>query len=485
MFKKIIVTVIIIGLISPGLYFSFPKKAEAGISIPVPLPVIETNPGVLIPTGANSLANITHLAKWILDIILKRALKTLKRRMLDAMVDEIVGWVQGGGEPKFVSDWEGFLKDEFNKAVGKVIEETAPWLCEPFRFQVQMALSPPRKFSEEVSCTLDDVVENINSFYRDFRNGGWIAYHYIWRPENNYYGASLMAMDEMIERGMAAKEAAKSEAIAGEGFLSTKKCETIDGKEVCEITTPGSLIGKTVSKAIGSDIDWIVNEEVPEGTDMLAEYIGAIADAAINRLIMEGMNGLMGMSTSRAPAEGYVTRESYPERFDETWREYYEAKEKDLEGTKTYYQTRITRDLNYRKESLNLADSIVSTISEAIKVREGLLSCQKERGYGDIKKTESKLESLKTKLAKARNERNSLYLRIRKEEILLERVKAAKDIKDIGLMINEIESLINESAAYNEREHYRSKLEAVRHECNIDQVRMELERCKKSRTYLL
>ena len=58
--------------------------------------------------------------------------------------------------------------------------------------------------------------------------------------------------------------------------------------------TPGKALGDTVSKAIGSDIDFIVN------ADDLSAYIAAITNALINRIIKEGF-GLAGVSVPNAP----------------------------------------------------------------------------------------------------------------------------------------------------------------------------------------
>ncbi|MDP3901639.1 MAG: hypothetical protein Q8Q37_01515 [bacterium] len=221
-------------------------------------------------------------------------LETLKKRVLDMMVDQIIQWVQGGGEPKFITDWGSFLRDAGQQAVGDFAQELGlGFLCEPFSFQIQIALQNPSPFSQRASCTLDEIVGNIENFYQNFENGGWIAYSESWKPRNNYYGSLIMAYDEQQNRRESAESAAWSEGIAGGGFLSTKDANG-------NISTPGSVIGATVAKAIGSDIDYIVNAQ------QLQEYIAAISDAVINRLIKEGINGLQNVNTDNAPSSGYV-----------------------------------------------------------------------------------------------------------------------------------------------------------------------------------
>src|SRR3989344_2063367 len=78
--------------------------------------------------------------------------------------DQIVMWIQGGGEPKFVSDWGGLLKDAANEATGDFIKEVElTELCSPLgggatgklNIAIQASLIPVKKFSERSKCTLN------------------------------------------------------------------------------------------------------------------------------------------------------------------------------------------------------------------------------------------------------------------------------------------------------------------------------------------
>ncbi len=239
----------------------------------------------------------------------------LKKRMLDMIVDQIIVWINGGGKPQFVSDWNGFLQDAFSDAVGEMIADKLGGadLCAPFSVQMRMAFYPVPKFSKQVKCSLNKIVKNINSFYFDFKKGGWPAYRASWEPKNNFYGLYLVSNDELVNAALQKTNAAASEAEAASGFLSTKKCVQYDvqNSKRClkwETTTPGTVIGNQVSKAIGSDIDFIVNSED------LSAYVGAIVDAAVNRLIKSGAKGLAGMKSSdEADAESEERRQKCKE----------------------------------------------------------------------------------------------------------------------------------------------------------------------------
>ena len=123
----------------------------------------------------------------------------IAKRIMDYIVDQTVQWIQGGGEPKFVTNWDSFMKDAGDIAFDSVIREIgAAGLCSPFGLQVKLALLPVQKFSTQISCTLDNVVKNINIFYVDFSVGGWDGYLLSLEPQNNFYGAMLLANDKLV-----------------------------------------------------------------------------------------------------------------------------------------------------------------------------------------------------------------------------------------------------------------------------------------------
>lgn len=318
----------------------------------------------LIP-GPNDLTSANTTAKNAFDIakeVVLKALALLKRRILDSLVDQTVNWIQGGGEPMFITNWQAFFAKSVNVAGGDLLEELgAGFLCRPFGLQVQLAVLKPPRFSRVITCTLDQVVNNIVNFYEDFRQGGFIAYQELWNPRNNFYGAVLLAMDEKERREAAALYASTQEGVSGQGILGTKECvpkagvgpdrlfpgskvyqesgfgpsageklirEEADGRELtkeerkivrgahaknaqqypglynCFITTPGTTVGATVADALGKHLDLFI------AADDLAEYTAAIADALINRLIGEGVRGLVGVVAENLPsAKGYVDKD--------------------------------------------------------------------------------------------------------------------------------------------------------------------------------
>lgn len=297
-FKYIILGILSLSVIGSSFLFSPTPSAQAGV------PVVEIGPALTalnIIAGQTTAQTVQTFKEWAETFIRT----TLKKRLLDVLVDQIIQYIQGGGKPKFVTDWQGFLADAGQAAAGDFAKSLGlGFLCEPFSFQIQLGLLPVPTFSERASCTLNQIVGNIQNFYDDFRNGGWLAFNASWDPQNNYFGSLLMALSEEEKRRGNAAYASELEALAGAGFLSVKDCERdangVIIQSTCRVTTPGKVLGDLTAKAVGSDIDFILSAE------QLSDYVAAIANAAINRLVSEGAKGLLAVTTRSAPSEGFV-----------------------------------------------------------------------------------------------------------------------------------------------------------------------------------
>ncbi len=245
--------------------------------------------------AATAASTKSSLLKAILDTAKKVAGQAVKRYIIERYVNATIDWINSGAQGSYnhrvlVENWKTFLEDAGNSAIGDFAQSLgAGFLCSPFNLQLRLSLAQPEKFDTRASCTLDQITANIQDFAKDFSHGGWIAYNELWYPQNNYYGATLMAWDEATQEAAKAQTAAQSEAIAGQGFLSFKKC---DANGVCRITTPGGLVGEAAKSAlINLPANAIVN------ADDIASYVSAIADAAINQLIKTQINGLQREDT--------------------------------------------------------------------------------------------------------------------------------------------------------------------------------------------
>lgn len=228
----------------------------------------------------------------------KAATELAKKQALKLITRDIVNWINGNGEPKFITDFDGFLREAGNRAAGEFAQDLGLGdLCEPFSFQLKIALTLPQvpTFDDTVTCTLDSIVSNIENFYDDFRAGGFVAFNASWQPQNNFYGSFLIGLEEKNRRIANAKSTNLLEAITGGGYLGNKNCEKVGNREFCRVTTPGQAVGEALAKVVGSDIDYIVNSQE------LAAYVAVVADALINRLIREAGEGLLGLEAPPVP----------------------------------------------------------------------------------------------------------------------------------------------------------------------------------------
>lgn len=320
--KKAALSILCVVVLFTGM--ALPQKTYA-------IPVIDGPLNALTATGAvTDAANwVTQLVKWAKDELWK----TLRDQIVKAIVNEInkqtVAWIQGNGEPKFVSDWKGFLKNAAMEGVNQTISQSQlADLCTPFAFQLQIALIPETKpISQKAKCTISDIVENVEDFYESFENGGWLAYGASTNPENNLYMQLVMFDDDMKARSSLSEEKKKQEAGAGSGFLSVSKCLEDDSEELfnkcsleriaigaadaevlaycsafadqnktClneQVQTPGDAVAGAVKNMIGSDNIYVSGVQ---------SIISAAINAGINRMMSEG---LALMSGNENPQNGY------------------------------------------------------------------------------------------------------------------------------------------------------------------------------------
>jgi hypothetical protein len=277
-----------------------------------------------------------EIAKEVKENWKKWTLEILKDQLIHRLVQETIRWVQGGGKPQFVTDWKRFFGESGSRAVGEITRNVLPFMCQPYqpllRVVFENVYPSPDKYAR---CTLGDIERNLTQFYDSFKNGSWIAYGSVLRPENDFYGQILILNDLLIEKAAQEKEAQKSDVESSKGFLSQKvcvkkkitsvpkqigltmpalpdtqiRCGPIDEPglsvtaEACAIITceqyenktPGALIGDITSEAIGnSPISRIVN----------AQDVAALVSALINSGLMKLMKSAQGLLSSSLTGGG-------------------------------------------------------------------------------------------------------------------------------------------------------------------------------------
>ncbi len=344
MLNKTILTILIFLIcLSSGVGLFYPKKAEAifGLGDIVFDP---SNLGQWVKNAALKTKEIAiqgkglaiDLAKWAWDqknTALKIAMAKFRKLLLDMIVNEIIVWIQGGGDPKFITDWEGFLRNAADVAGATALEEligksTMNELCYgDWGPRINIALSAPQKFENSITCTFDDIKANFTNFTNNFHNGGWEAWIKTTEMQNNPYGLYLLTLDEKLERELIAKEAAIQRASAGSGILSDRVCKqqicvddysgqktTSTGSfaeneigndcwcELWETKVPAKIVGDGLSKSLFSDVEWLQNNEEWES------YVVAISDALINRFINEGISAIKSSDTGSVGSSSFINQ---------------------------------------------------------------------------------------------------------------------------------------------------------------------------------
>ena len=278
--KYLVIAVVLAALAATGLV---PQNA-AGQSSSQSVPTNETNQDLLDNIDTTQEKTTDSLKQdyreWNQTFVLTR----LKRQLLDRITNQVVRYIQGGGTPKFVTNWKDYLKNSADAAAGEFINALAGAnLCAPFANTLRGVFSlggaASGRFRQRVQCTLSDAVRNTEEFYNDFTKGGWAGYNALWEPQNNIYGTYLIALDEMVSRVSAETEAAKNEAIAGGGFLGARDASG-------NIQTPGSVIAHMAEKIVDTDFDFI------NDADQLRNFAGVLGDALMSRLLTEA-DGLL------------------------------------------------------------------------------------------------------------------------------------------------------------------------------------------------
>lgn len=260
--------------------------------------------GNTLATVSNLIStNLSDIAKWAYDTALSIAVNIL----IDEFQNQVVNWIAGGGQPKFITDWGGFLRNVGDKVAGQIIYGVAPYLCSGLGPLIRVALLPVPYANTNVRCTLSQVSNNINNFFNRFQNGSWYAYGYAMQPNNNYFGNLILINDNLMREKSKAEDAAKNEATAGKGFLSIKKCtkyavdEDNNPTTTCEpgfevITTPGDTVGENLRVSLG----WKGNQIVT--AKRFESLVAAIVNASINRIIKEGLSSLTAAMNPPAPS---------------------------------------------------------------------------------------------------------------------------------------------------------------------------------------
>lgn len=427
---------------------------------------------------AQAVFGVDAVVSEALTVARQSAVEALKRRLLTMITDQIIAWIEGEGKPLFITDWKAFLAQGVNVAVGDLAEDlNMGYLCSPFGFQVQLTILRPPRFTERITCTLEDIVANIENFYEDFRNGGWIAYSEIWQPQNNYYGSVLLAMQEMNRRTALERESNLFEALAGGGFIGTRTCDSTG--RFCTITTPGAQIGALAAKAIGSDIDYLIN------ANDLAVYVAAISDAFINRLIRAGAEGLISLTTPNKPEGGSFTGEGSCAGLTgdvlSNCLAITSSSENDFSSNQQAFILQIDATLLPREVASDSLNQISVKQSEIVNLLLELRNCQARQGLPEAIQISAQLQDEQSLLNRIDSEfvANNRVVRLLKESRVNIENPSVRDNSAIVYYFNNIITYLNADLAREFRANKENQLAEIEQKWQqqSEELRQQLNQC--------
>lgn len=200
-----------------------------------------TNPG-----GVHLLSS-DGLKKWIFE----PAARMIIRAVLQATTQQIVSWIQGnsGKNVGYVKNLDEALRREADIAGGEFLNTlTGLNLCGNINAFLQITLRTPG-LQQRLTCSVTDIVRNVNSFYQNFQNGGWPAFIRVsLEPQNNPYGAYLIALEAKGEAESRARQRVSEGYRVGQGFEGFK----VPVKRNCQILSrPSYAPGQGGEGSIG------------------------------------------------------------------------------------------------------------------------------------------------------------------------------------------------------------------------------------------
>lgn len=248
--------------------------------------------------------------------------RCVAREVLTAMNRNILDVARTAGRdggPAFVRNWRSFIigsqyrgEDIWRGLLYVAANgegDIPPLLCKHIReSQAFNSLQPtkadnlvqglgPYRRTEElpeylVAAKCDPVVDaNFDIFMNDFAaGGGWDMLERLARPQNNIFGATEMALEELNKQRSIEEKADVNEALAGSGFTSIRGTNERNSSCVIaglgggcivykDIKTPGSVVFGGINATTEQELAFVAN------ADELNEVIAAAIQVLFNRMI--------------------------------------------------------------------------------------------------------------------------------------------------------------------------------------------------------
>ncbi|QQG44872.1 MAG: hypothetical protein HYW89_02560 [Candidatus Sungiibacteriota bacterium] len=299
--------------------------------------------GVLltVPTRSNPIFSGPSFLDWgnLKEYILDQIATIITTTVIRSLTRQVLAWIQGGNVG-FVSILEQEFQHAADIAGGDFLQKISPIdLCGNISAYLRITLRVPG-LRQRLFCTVTDIAKNLNNFYRDFKQGGWKSFiQVVVEPQNNPYGAFLIALDAKIGAERNARETLLAKYIAGRGFTGVQKtvkygCEVTGVKEgrrtasevTCgnaqKITLPGDQVAQQLGFVLTNDYRKAlladeINEAIVTITNALITKVISAAFSIESGGTTVGGDGLESPELSRTPPTESFSSGEIPLRVNE------------------------------------------------------------------------------------------------------------------------------------------------------------------------
>lgn len=331
---------------------------------------------------ADDVSRAAETAQTSKECVLDGLAFALSEALISSITSNIVTWINSGfeGGPAYVTNLESFLGDiATNVSVDFIQGSRLGFLCSPFELPVRQILASnfqgQRNFSNQISCSLADVTNNVGGFLEgDFSQGGWQAWFRLHlEPQNNPFGALALSQAELNSNIARNQNIEQKKLDYGDGFFSKGECElrnntghSVDPETgratftttpslntptgcasaggVWRIVTPGSQINSVFAQWLGVPADKLA------AADEIDEVLNALL-AQLSQQIFTSIDGLQGLSsnTSSSAFDG----QSYLRNLTDS------TDAESLSRARNVLVTDINAAINFEEAYQNILDVVI------------------------------------------------------------------------------------------------------------------------------
>ncbi|MDP6659867.1 MAG: hypothetical protein QF679_02605 [Candidatus Pacebacteria bacterium] len=318
--KKQVALILILAFIAPSVFLINPRPLHANGGAGA-LGCLAG--GIAIGGGVAAAAAVISVPTFDLPTNIQQTALTTKECFLDSLavllreviissvVRSVVNWINSGfeGSPAFVTDLNGFVRDIIDETIGTFIAGSElSFLCSPFRLNIQIAIRSNFDSRRKPICTLTEIVDNIEDFYKGSFSGGWNSFITLTTTTSNNPFFAYIDASFKLEAEINSKLSEQLRVLDwGNGFLSFQVCGKVrgdtrnSGRSNCTIATPGKVVETQINNTLFQG----------QANLALADEIDEILGALLNQLLQKaltGAGGLLGLSGGSGGRRSYVDR---------------------------------------------------------------------------------------------------------------------------------------------------------------------------------